>query len=422
MGSVLRFANMLLVGAITLSVGSCAGDSDATSKHVPLPPPASPQAALEQNFESWLISFRREAIAAGIRPDIFDTSMKGLHPDEQIIAADRNQPEFAKPVWEYLSSSISDKRVQEGQQLLADNRALFDRIEATYQVDREVVAAIWGLESNFGSFMGSQSVLRSLATLAFEGRRRDYGHAQLIAALKIIQSGDITADGMKGSWAGAMGHTQFIPTTYLAQAVDLDGDGKRDIWNSRADALGSTAHYLKTSGWEVRRPWGYEVRLPSGFDYSMADMSVSKSLDEWKALGVTRFSGTPLSGSDGGVKASVFLPSGHKGPAFVVLKNFRVVLTYNASTSYSLAVNLLADRFRGRGGVTASWPLGERPLTRSERIEMQRLLNDKGFDTGGADGIIGFKSRGAIRAYQKKAGLPADGYPTASLLAVLRGR
>lgn len=423
MARALQLMNKLLLGVVLLSVGSCAGNSNAKSNvPLPMPSPASQQAVLYKHFDEWLTSFRPEALAAGIRPDVFDSAMKGLHPDEKIIAADRNQPEFVKPVWEYLQSSISDKRVRDGQRLLAENRPLLDRIEMTYGVDREVVVAIWGLESNFGSHMGTQSVLRSLATLAFDGRRRDYGHAQLIAALRIIQSGDITAAQMKGSWAGAMGHTQFIPTTYLAQAVDMDGDGKRDIWNSRADALGSTAHYLGNSGWERGNRWGYEVRLPEGFEYAQADMGVTKTLGEWRALGVKHLNGEKLAGPDMASKASIFLPAGYRGPALLVFKNFRVVLTYNASTSYSLAVNLLADRLRGRGMLQTAWPVDERPLLRAEREELQRLLTAKGHDTKGTDGIIGFNTRAAIRAYQKQAGLPADGYPTASLLASLRGQ
>jgi len=423
MAKAVYLAKVLLVGTIMLSGGSCASNSDAKpNARLPMPSPATQQAMFHKQFDEWLVSFRREALEAGIKPAVFDSSMKGLQPDERIIAADRSQPEFTRPVWEYLNSSISDKRVREGQQLLVQHRALLDRIETTYGVEREVVIAIWGLESNYGSNMGSHSVLRSLATLAYDGRRREYGHSQLIAALRIIQNGDITAAQMKGSWAGAMGHTQFIPTTYLAQAVDMDGDGKRDIWNSRADALGSTAHYLKSSGWERGRSWGYEVRLPEGFEYADADMSVSKTLGEWRALGVKPISGNAPAAPDAAAKASIFLPAGYRGPAFLVFKNFRVVLAYNASTSYSLAVNLLADRFRGRGVIQAAWPLDERTLTRAERVELQSLLTARGFDTKGADGIVGFNTRAAIRAYQKQAGLPADGYPTASLLAALRGR
>jgi membrane-bound lytic murein transglycosylase B len=268
--------------------------------------------------------------------------------------------------------------------------------------------------------MGSQRVVRSLATLAFEGRRPDFGRSQLIAALKIIQAGDVGPEGLLGSWAGAMGQTQFIPTTYLAHAVDFDGDGRRDIWTSLPDTLASTAHYLEVSHWEPGARWGYEVIMPAKFDYSLADMSVKKSVAAWQKLGLKRADGRNLATRDLDGAASLFLPAGHKGPAFLVLNNFRSILSYNASTSYALAVSLLADRFRGAGEIKGKWPLDERPLNRSEREELQSLLNGKGYELGKPDGIVGFNTRKAIRAYQISVGLPADGYATSSLLTKLR--
>ncbi|MEQ9529640.1 MAG: peptidoglycan-binding protein, partial [Parvibaculaceae bacterium] len=227
---------------------------------------------------------------------------------------------------------------------------------------------------------------------------------------------------MTGSWAGAMGQTQFIPTTYNVHAVDFDGDGRRDIWNSHADALASAAHYLSRSGWKTGATWGYEVKLPQGFDYASADMSVSKTVGEWSAARIARIDGRPFPQGEADEKASIFLPAGHRGPAFLVMGNFRTVLAYNASTSYSLAVNLLADRFRGRGEIAGTWPRGDRPLGRQERHDLQRLLTENGYDTGGVDGIIGYNTRKAIRAFQQDAELPADGYPTPGLLEKLRRR
>tara|TARA_R110000824_G_scaffold390760_2_gene587461 strand:+ start:133704 stop:134858 length:1155 start_codon:yes stop_codon:yes gene_type:complete len=371
-------------------------------------------------FANWLSSFRTFALNEGISAKTFDRAMAGVTPDPDVVAADQNQPEFVKPVWEYLNSALSDKRVARGQLLLVENKKLLDELVKVYGVDREVVVAIWGLESNFGDFMGSQRVVRSLATLAFEGRRQAFGRSQLIAALKIIQAGDVGPEGLLGSWAGAMGQTQFIPTTYLAHAVDFDKDGRRDIWSSRADTLGSTAHYLEVSGWERGASWGFEVRLPAGFDYSQADMSVRKPVSSWGALGVKRIDGASFPSQERANAAAIFLPAGHKGPAFLVMNNFKMILSYNASTSYALAVSLLADRFRGGKDIAGAWPLDERPLTRAEREELQNLLNDKGYDLGKADGIIGANTRKAIRAYQKKAGLAADGYATSSLLEHLR--
>jgi membrane-bound lytic murein transglycosylase B len=406
----------IMLGALALT--GCA--ADAAGARLPLAPPGSENMD-DAAFADWLTAVREEALKAGVAAGTFDRSMRGLRPDEDVVKANESQPEFTKPVWEYLEGALSDTRVARGKALLAENEKLLDSIEARYGVNRHVLVAIWGLESNFGSFQGTKSVVRSLATLGYQGRRMDYGRTQLIAALQIIQNGDIAADRMTGSWAGAMGQTQFIPTTYNAHAVDFDGDGRRDIWNSHADALGSAAHYLGKSGWKTGASWGYEVKLPGGFDYAIADMSVTRSLGDWVEAGVARIDGRPFPGGEMAEKASLLLPAGHRGPAFVVMNNFRTVLAYNASTSYSLAVHLLADRFRGRGEIVGSWPRDDRPLGRQERHDLQELLTARGFDTGGVDGIVGFNSRKALRDYQRSIGLPADGYPTPEILERLRG-
>lgn len=407
---------------MALGLASCA---DART-HVRVPETRLPLAPVvnadNQRFADWLTEFRLEATKAGVKPQIFDRAMAGVGPDESVVAADQNQPEFVKPVWEYLRGALADKRVQRGKALLVENKPLLDRLEQTYGVDRNVIVSIWGLESNYGDSMGTQSVVRSLATLGFEGRRPDYGRTQLIAALRIIQAGDVQPQEMLGSWAGAMGQTQFIPTTYLAHAVDFDGDGRRDIWHSTADTLASTAQYLQVSGWEKGAHWGYEVTMPAGFDYALADMALVKSIREWQALGLKRADGRSFAATDSLAGASLFLPAGYRGPAFLVLKNFKTVLAYNASTSYALAVSLLADRFRGEGEIRGQWPLDERPLSRSEREELQALLAARGYDHGKADGIIGYNTRKAIRAYQASVGLPPDGYATSSLLEKMRAK
>lgn len=419
-GRVVRLGAGLCVALV---VAACV---DAGAKETPVPL-GSPVNAGKTGipfvpFKTWLIGFRAEALKAGIKPSVFDRALKGVEPDPDVVEADRNQPEFTKAVWEYLASAVSDKRIETGKQLIADNKALFDRLEKTYGVPRETAVAIWGLESGYGQFQGTMNVVRSLATLAYEGRRPDFGKTQLIAALRIIQAGDIAPEVMLGSWAGAMGQTQFIPTTYNLHAVDFDGDHRRDIWTSMADALGSTAHYLAQSGWKTGEVWGHEVLLPKNFNYALADMAVKKPLSSWIALGVHPAAGGNFPRRETGLEMSLFLPAGYRGPAFVVSDNFRAVLAYNASTSYALAVCLLADRFQGRGEVLADWPTGDRPLARAERQELQGLLTAAGFDTGGVDGIIGFNTRKAIRAYQVKHKLPADGYPTTALLTVLRGK
>lgn len=409
----------LLAAALSLTslslLSSCA-DAPANQKAIA---PKAPAAQPVQSFAAWRDGFRVQALAAGIRAETFDQAFRGIEPDDAVITADRSQPEFTRPVWQYLESAVSPLRVRNGQARLIENGEVLQRIDDTYAVDGEAVAAIWGMESNFGAQMGSKNVIRSLATLAYEGRRPDFGREQLIAALKILQHGDVPARYMIGSWAGAMGQTQFIPTTYNLYAVDFDGDGRRDIWGSSADALASTANYLHASGWQRGLTWGFEVRLPQGFDYALAEMSTRKSLAEWQRLGVQPTSGTLP--SDPQTSASLLLPAGYRGPAFLVTDNFRAILKYNNSSSYALAVGLLADSFKGGGQLVGHWPEDDAPLSRSERIELQQNLTTRGFESGTADGIIGANTRQAIRAYQKSIGWPADGYPTTALLARLRG-
>lgn len=405
----------LLAAALSLVVfgllSSCAEppkDSSSTAAH------AQPT----QSFVQWRDVFRAQALAAGISAQTFDNAFEGIEPDDSVVAADRSQPEFSRPIWQYLESAVSSARVRNGEDRLQQHYALLQSIEATYGVDREAVVAIWGMESNFGQQMGSKQVIRSLATLAYEGRRPDFGRDQLIAALQILQHGDVPTRNMIGSWAGAMGQTQFIPTTYNRFAVDFDGDGRRDIWGSSADALASTANYLKSSGWQRGQSWGFEVRLPEGFDYAQAEMSIRKPLAEWQRLGVQAVSGNLPSDTQASV--SLVLPAGYRGPAFLVTDNFRAILQYNNSTSYALAVGLLADSFKGGGQLVGRWPVEDVPLTRSERIELQQILTDRGLAPGTVDGIIGANTRKAIRAYQQSIGEPADGYPTPALLTRLR--
>ncbi|WNW13297.1 lytic murein transglycosylase [Pseudomonas sp. DTU_2021_1001937_2_SI_NGA_ILE_001] len=372
------------------------------------------------SFDEWQAGFRNQALQAGIRADVFDKAFAGVTPDMSVVKADRSQPEFSRPVWEYLEGAISNARVRKGQSLLTQYAAELQRIEQQYGVDRQALVAVWGMESNFGQFQGSQSVIRSLATLAYEGRRPTFAQNQLLAALQILQQGDITPERMLGSWAGAMGQTQFMPTTYNTHAVDFDGDGRRDIWTSPTDALASAAHYLQSSGWQRGQPWGYEVVLGSNFDYALADPSIRKSLVQWQALGLKLPDGTPLPVAASQQQASLILPAGYRGPAFLVLDNFRAVLKYNNSTSYALAINLLADRFKGAGYIVGSWPRTDLPLSRSERIELQTLLSARQYDAGAPDGIIGANTRKAIRSAQQALGWPADGYPTHELLNSLR--
>ncbi|MEJ8320427.1 lytic murein transglycosylase [Pseudomonas oryzihabitans] len=410
--------------AQTQTTPSAAPSSSSSSKPAPAAnAPASAAEAMPQpdeSFEQWRSRFRTLALGRGISAATFDQAFAGVQPDPAVIAADRSQPEFTKPVWEYLESAVSPLRVRNGKSLLIQQAGLLASLEARYGIEPARLVAFWGMESNYGNNMGNKGVIRSLATLAYEGRRPDFAQDQLIAALGILQHGDVTADRMIGSWAGAMGQTQFIPTTYDQYAVDFDGDGRRDIWGSTADALASTANYLKASGWQDGKPWGYEVRVPANFDYSLADMGVRKSLAEWNALGIQGL-GLPQPAAQPSDSASLLLPAGHRGPAFLVFNNFRTILKYNNSSSYALGVALLSERYRDAGQIAGSWPTDDLPLSRSERVELQQRLAALGLDPGSADGIIGANTRKAIRAYQQSQGWPADGYPNHQLLDKLRG-
>ncbi len=421
---VLLLRTLVAASAMSLVV-ACAAEPLAQSTLVSNVPAASQPSdatiadvrseATHLSFSQWREQFRAEALAAGISAATFDQAFAGVQPDPAVIEADRSQPEFTRPVWQYLEGAISPQRVRSGRRLLSEHATTLDQIEARYGVDRETLVAVWGLESSFGQIMGDKSVIRSLATLAHEGRRPAFAKSQLIAALDILQHGDVAPQRMRGSWAGAMGQTQFIPTTYNTHAVDFDGDGKRDIWNSSADALASAAHYLQASGWKQGKAWGFEVELPEGFDYALADTEIRKPLAEWRSLGLRN-----LPGDQEDASASLLLPAGHRGPAFLIMDNFRAILRYNNSSAYALAIGLLAENFQGKGEVAGSWPRGEQPLSRSERLELQERLVAQGFDPGTPDGIIGANTRKAIRGFQQRLGWPADGHPTQELLGRLR--
>jgi peptidoglycan lytic transglycosylase B len=367
----------------------------------------------ETRFQEFLESFRAEAVKAGITPETYDRAMMGLTPSLEVEERNLAQPEFVRPVWEYLASAVSAKRIAMGRELIAENADLFQRLEQTYGVPREILTAIWGLESGYGASEGSFNLFQALATLAFQGPRADYGRRQLIAALRILQSEDRDPATMVGSWAGAFGLTQFAPTAFLEYAVDGDGDGKRDLWNSPADALASTANYLKQKGWHAGESWGEEVRLAPGFPYAQAGLDNSKSFADWTMLGVARADGTPLGA---GTAAALFLPAGYRGPAFLVGNNFDVVLKYNFATSYALAIGLLADALKGASGVVGSWPTDETALTLADRIALQKGLIALGYDPGDSDGVLGRQTRNALRAFQEARGLPADGFATSQIL------
>ena len=382
-------------------------------------PPSDTPDATEQarRFAAWLADFRVQARAAGISDTTLQDALADVRLLPRLIELDRAQPEFTRSVWDYLDTAVSPQRVTRGRERMAPVQSHLDAAADRYGVPAEVIAAIWGIESNFGGDMGHTPVIDALATLGFDGRREAWAREQLIGALKILQSGDIERSRMVGSWAGAMGQTQFIPSAFLAYAVDADGDGRRDLWGSMADVSASTAHFLAKSGWLPGQPWGLEVQLPEGFDPGRADDALRQPAATWADEGVRSMDGTPLPPI---TQAAVFQPAGARGPAFLVGPNFRATLRYNNSTSYALAVGLLAQRLAGGPGVQAAWPRELQPLTRSQTVALQTALNERGFDSGAADGLLGPATRAALRRWQRSVELPADGYPTLELLQRLQ--
>ena len=370
----------------------------------------------QQGLDKWLVAFRDRALAAGISSATLD-ALNGAEYLPDVVRKDRHQNEFTKTIWDYLDKAVSDDRIAHGQKALTAHAEVLRRIEASYGVDAEIVAAIWGLESAYGAVRGDLPTLHALATLAYDGRRGAFFEAELIAALKIIQSGDATAEGLRGSWAGAMGHTQFMPSSWHAYAVDFTGDGKRDIWgDDPTDALASTAAYLAGKGWVKGAPWGGEVTLPPGFDYDLTTERVRKPVADWQAMGVRLTGGGDL--PDHGL-ASVLLPGGHRGAAFLIFQNFHVIESYNTADAYVIAVGHLADQLRGRGPILAPWPREERALSFDERVALQRRLTAAGFDTGGIDAKMGPKTIAAIKSFQKARGMVPDGFPSLTVLSAL---
>ncbi|WP_348815390.1 lytic murein transglycosylase [Halomonas sp. H10-59] len=376
---------------------------------------AAPAAAAAdpQSFDQWLAGFRDQARAEGISEATLARALDGLRYRPRVIELDGSQPEFVRPIWQYLDTAVSNARVTQGRDKLAANRAAADRAEADYGVPAEVLTAIWGIESNYGQNFGDFSTLEALATLAYDGRRRDFARGELMAALEIIDAGDITPQRMKGSWAGAMGHTQFIPSSFVAYAKDGDGDGRRDIWASIPDVMASTANYLDRAGWRQGEPWGVEVQLPSGFDYAQTELDTRKSASAWAGLGVSPLGGGDLPAFD---EASVITPAGARGPAFLVGPNFRAILRYNNATSYALAVASLSDRIAGRAGIEGGWPRDEQPLSRTQVKTLQSRLQALGYEVGTPDGIMGPNTRAGLRAWQRDQGLVPDGFATLNLL------
>ena len=369
------------------------------------------------DFNAFLKGVAEEATAKGLKPQIVDQALGQVSYLTRVIELDRRQPEFTLTFWRYLNNSVNQKRIERGRRLLKTHAKLLAEVERKYGVQPRFLVAFWGLESNFGDFTGVFPVVSALATLAHDPRRSKFFRAQLLAVLEIMSNGDIPLD-VKASWAGAMGNAQFIPTTYRAYAVDGDGDGRRDMWASLPDVFTSAANYLSQSGWQGDKTWGREVKLPAGFDYDLSGLDKRKPLAEWQALGVRKMGGGSLPAVD--IDASLILPAGADGPAFLVYQNYRTILVWNRSILYAIAVGHLADRLAGLGPLQTPQPETETPLARRDIQEIQQRLTALGFDTKGADGVAGPNTRRAIKAFQKNASLPADGFPDAGLLERLR--
>ena len=433
MSRVAFLARVAALAAVSAAISACASDPSTTQTVEPIRAPNLPGKQANQqprhpemsqqaigasaaNFKQCIAALGHQAQQRGISQAIYNRETSDLEPDMKILELMDRQPEFTKAVWDYIDQLVAERRINQGREMFAQHRATFQRIEQTYGVDPYVVAAIWGIESNFGSSAGDRDVIRSTATLACIGRRQEYFRAEFLAAMEIVARGDIHRARFKGSWAGAFGQTQFMPTTFKRLAVDFNGDGRRDLVDTVADALASTANNLSKNGWQRGLSWGYEVKLPRNFNYSHANRNVKKSAQEWASLGVKRIRDQAFPQTQGYILA----PAGARGPAFLMTQNFQVILRYNPADAYALAIGHLADRIRGGGPFDSDWPRGEQVLSRAERMELQERLSALGLYSGAPDGKFDEQTRAALAAYQQRSGITPDAFATVAVLERLR--
>ncbi len=374
------------------------------------------------NFQQCIANLRTQAMNSGVSGSTYDRYTQNLVPDYSVIDKLNYQPEFSTPIWDYLSGLVDEERVQLGQQKLAQHRDVLNRVAATYGVPAETVVAVWGVESNFGDISGSYPLLQALGTLSCEGRRQGFFRGEFFSTMRILQRGDLSEQQMKGSWAGAFGHTQFMPSTYEELAVDFDGDGRRDLVSSTSDALASTANFLKKRGWQTGQPWGFEVKIPEGMSIAGESRRNKKALSSWMSRGVVRANGTALiqGNLSESSAAGLMAPAGANGPLFLVFKNFDAIYSYNAAESYALAIAHLSDRLQGGGGFSKAWPTDDAGTSRAERREIQQFLINRGYDIGSVDGLIGDKTRQAIRQEQIRLGLSPTGRAGQQILNAFR--
>ncbi len=430
--SVIPTARLALVALSVAILAACAPApvktpppaAPAPEPAAPAPTPTAPKvvpATPEElsRFRACIAGLRAPAEAAGVTDATFDRHALTLTPDMGVLPLLDRQPEFTTALWDYLAALVDSRRIAQGKERLATYAPLLAEVQTRTGVDPATVVAVWGVESDYGQNFGQRPLLQSLGTLACFGRRQAFFRSELFEVLKIVQRGDVRAEDLKGSWAGAFGHTQFMPSTYNRIAVDFDGDGRRDLVGSIPDALGSTANYLVKSGWRTGQPWGYEVTVPAGFNTALAGRTNRRALSEWQAMGVARVDGGSID-LPADTRAAVLLPTGREGPAFLVFKNYDAIYSYNAAESYALAISLLSNALRGEPGLRTPWPTDDPGLGRDERVELQRLLTARGYDVGAIDGVLGSASREAIRKEQARLGMTPDGRAGQKLLRQLR--
>ncbi|WP_323739815.1 lytic murein transglycosylase [Acinetobacter oleivorans] len=415
-----------IVGSVFLAMTQAQAElvinGSTISSNATVPVVTSEDYTPNNNFQSCLANLRSQAIAAGVSGATYDRYTQNLTPDYSVIDKLNYQPEFSTPIWDYLSGLVDEERVELGKQKLAQYRDVLNRASQTYGVPPETIVAVWGVESNFGDISGKYPLLQALGTLSCEGRRQSYFRTEFFATMRILQRGDLTEDQLKGSWAGAFGHTQFMPSTYERLAVDFDGDGRRDLVSSTADALASTANFLNKAGWQTGMPWGFEVKVPQGMSIDGEGRRSKKALSSWSARGVTRIDGSPLvqGALSGSTSAGLMAPAGVNGPVFLVFKNFDAIYSYNAAESYGLAIAHLSDRLKGARPFATSWPTDDPGTSRAERREIQQFLINRGYDIGAVDGLIGDKTRVAIRQEQTRLGLNPTGRAGQQILRAFR--
>lgn len=429
MGIVAKAATLAATIAVALAAFGCAVNGQAVGTSAARSQPLTTGACVSCNlsgadlteakpegesFSDWVTAFRVRLSHSGAKAATIASMLDGLEPDKRIIERDQSQPEFVRPIWSYLDIAVSDLRISKGQKAYASRRETIDAIAVHYGVRAEILLAIWGLESSYGVIAGDNDVIRSLATLAWEGRRRDWAESQLIAAAQMIDRGFATRDQLTGSWAGAMGQTQFIPTTYLEWSADWDGDGRRNIWTNEFDALASAANLLQQAGWQVGAPVVMEVVVPDTFELDQWDPERSRLVSEWAKRGLLLVGDVPWAADNLMHSAKLELPAGRSGPGFLTFPNFEVIKRYNNSTSYALGVAYLAERIAGGDAIVGPWPKDDVPLTSSQTRELQAALDALGFNSGQPDGLAGPNTRRALRDFQRANALDADGYVSSS--------